>query len=341
MRTEVLLVAGPDDCGVAEEVWRAWHGSVLVRHDLRGLADGVVRRWVDAEVETVELAHGCVSCTLRLDLIPLLERVGGRAVVALDPALDLEHVCLALDEAGIAVAGVVAVVDARTWLADATGDETMAERGLAAADTDERTVAQVVVGQAEFADAVVVDGTADPVLDAVLDRLNPLAPRRARSGLDVAELLAAVPADARRGRVDDGFDPLVCGRPPLGSAHGVCVVRLAESKPFHPMRLHLAFDCLLEDVVRVKGRVWVVSRPEAALWVESAGGGLVVHDLGPWPAPGDRAQEVFAITTTPAAAERVTGALRAALATDEELALADELEFVDPFAEWCDEAESC
>ncbi|MFT7837886.1 GTP-binding protein [Saccharothrix sp. BKS2] len=362
METEVLLVAGLAPHDVAEAIWLASPGAVLVRHDLRDLARGVVRRWVDGELTVLELAHGCVSCTLRLDLLPLLERLGGRVVVHLDPALEPEAVCFALREVDVRVGAVVTVIDAGTWLADATGEEAMADRGLGAAEGDDRTVAQVVVGQAEFADALVLTGAGDdPVLGAVLDRLSPLAPRRHRDALDVAELLAAIPDDARRGRFDDGFGALLHGRPPLEPAHGVSVVHFVERRPFHPMRLHEALDVLLDGVVRTRGRVWLASRPEAALWLESAGGGLNVGNLGPWlaavddwsefpaerravasavwdPCYGDRSQELVVITGS-APAEEITAALRDALVTDEELALADELEFVDPFAEWHDEME--
>ncbi|MCE6998257.1 GTP-binding protein [Saccharothrix sp. S26] len=359
MGTEVLLVAGLARHDVAEEVWRAWPRSVLVRHDLRDLADGVVRRWVDGELTVLELAHGCVSCTLRLDLLPLLERLGGRVVVHLDPALEPEAVCFALRQVDVRVEAVVTAVDRATWLADATGDEALRDRGLGAAEGDERTVAQVVVGQAEFADAIVLTGEgADPTLDAVLDRLNPLAPRRHRDALDVPELLAAIPEGARRGRFDDGFGALLHGQPPLEPAHGAAVVHFTERRPFHPMRLHRAIDVLLDGVVRTRGRVWVASQPDVALWLESAGGGLNVGNLGPWPAAvedrsavpaerralawhpdyGDRSQELVVITASADPAE-ITAALRAALVTDEELALADELEFVDPFAEWHDEME--
>lgn len=363
MGAEVVLVASPADHDVAEEFWHACPGSVLVRHDLCDLADGVVRRWVDGELTVLELAHGCVSCTLRLDLLPLLERLGGRVVVHLDPALEPEAVCFALREVDVRVEAVIAVVDRGTWLADATGEDALADRGLAAAEGDDRTVAQVVVAYAEFADALVLTGVgADPVLDAVLDRLNPRAPRHDRRALDAAALLAAVPDTARRGRFDDGFGTLLHGQPPLEPAHGVAVVHFVERRPFHPVRLHDALDVLFDGVVRTRGRMWIASQPDTALWLESAGGDLSVGSLGPWlaavddwsefpverqavasatwdPDYGDRSQELVVITAIPEGPEEIVAALRAALVTDEELALVGELEFVDPFAEWRDEVE--
>jgi G3E family GTPase len=361
MAARVVLVAGFTHHDVGDELWRASPESVLVRHDLSGLADGVVRRWVDGRLTVLELAHGCVSCTLRLDLVPLLEGLDGRVIVHLDPVLEPEAVCFALSDTEVEVEAVVTVVDSATWLEDATGGDTLADRGMRAAEGDERTVAQVVVGQAEFADALVLNGAADPALAAVLDRLSPHAPRRQLDGLDVTALLAAIPGTARRGEIDDGFGPLLYGQPPLEPAHGVSVVHFTERRPFHPMRLHDSIDVLLEGVVRVRGRAWVASQPDAALWLESAGGGLRVGNLGPWlaaaddwaeadaerraaasllwdPYYGDRNQEIVVITRSADAAE-ITAALRAALVTDEELALIAELDFADPFADWHEEME--
>ncbi|CCH27980.1 GTP-binding protein [Actinosynnema sp. NPDC047251] len=343
METVVVLVAGGQ--GVAEELWRASPGSALVRHDLRDLGQGVVRRWVDGTLAVLELAHGCVSCTLRLDLVPLLRTLTGRVVVDLDPALEPEAVCLALAPHGIRVESVVTAVDPTTWLADVSGDETLGERGIGVPG-DDRTVAQVVVGQAEFADLLVLRGPRDPVVEAVLDRLSPGVPR-------VSTVGAQLPPVVRRH--GQAFGPLLRGQPPLEPAGGVSLVHFTARRPFHPMRLHDAVDVLLDGVVRARGRIWVVSQPDSALWLESAGGGLHVGAAGPWlaasadwsdvdgerrasaavdwhPRFGDRSQELVAIIHR-ASPDEIEARLRAALVTDEELDLADELEFADPFAE--------
>jgi G3E family GTPase len=352
VETVVVVVAGTGAHGVAEEVWRASPGSVLVRHDLSSSADGVVRRWVDGVLTELSTAHGCASCTLREDLVPLLLSLGGRVVVLdLDPALEPEAVCLALADHPVHVASVVAVVDRATWLADATGGATLGERGLGL-PSDERTAAQVVVGQAGSADALVLTGPAgDDVLSAVLDRVAPGVPRFELSCLDVRALLAA-PVGRRFTPV---FGSLLRGAP-LEPAHGVSVVRFTARRPFHPARLHDALDVLLDGVVRARGRLWVISQPSRVMWLESAGGGLGIGAVGTWlaevddwsgvdpercafasldwdPDFGDRSQEIVAVCLR-ASPESVHAALAEALVTDEELALRSELEFVDPFAEW-------
>ncbi|SLH50761.1 Probable cobalamin synthesis protein [Mycobacteroides abscessus subsp. abscessus] len=98
-RTPVLLVAGlPGRASAAVDRAAAAlahaEGTVVVRHHLEDLREGVVRRTlrtVLATTETVlELAHGCVSCTLRADLLPLLCTLAAREsvhriVLELDP----------------------------------------------------------------------------------------------------------------------------------------------------------------------------------------------------------------------------------------------------------------
>lgn len=329
-RTPVVLLAGFDGLpttGVDHlaRMLRDTPGTVVVRHDLTELHEGIVRRTVsylplgDPTGETIhhrtvhELAHGCVSCTLRADLLPLLCRLAARdlvrrIVIALDPAFEAEAVCHAI--ANVPVAGVVGRVDgpagrdvrveavvtcldARGWLADALSEETLADRGLADAD-DDRTVAQLAVGQVEFADAAVVLG-ADGALDAdrarlsaVLDRLLPQAPRvwandpEAVDAERIEALLTEIPADSRRGRLFDAHAPLLRGQPPLDTDHGVTLIEFATDRPFHPVRLHEALDVLFDGVVTARGRIWLATQPDEVVWLESAGGGLRVGSAGPW-----------------------------------------------------------
>ena len=353
METSVILVAGLGEHVVAEEVWRAVPGSVLVRHDLSRLAEGVVRRWVDGVLTELRLEHGCVSCTMRLDLLPLLHQLHGPVVVHLDPALEPEAVCFALMDEPVRVEAVITVVDRATWLADATGGDLLADRGLSAAPGDDRTVAQLVVGQAEFADALILTGPPDERVNAVLDRLNPTAARQELAHLDVLTLLTAIPADARRGEVDDTFGPVLHGEPPLEPSHGVHLVHFTARRAFHPARLHRVLTALCQGVVRVRGRVWLATRHDTVMWLEAAGKSLRIGEAGPWLAAvddwsevdeqaraaavanwdldtGDRTQDLVVISHR-SSAEVITSALGEALLTDEELAMAAELHFADPF----------
>ncbi|MFI6027446.1 ribosome hibernation factor-recruiting GTPase MRF [Amycolatopsis magusensis] len=377
------LAAGAS-AALADRLRAGEPGTAVVHHNLRRIHEGVVTRRLQLgsrdQLTALELAHGCVSCTLRQDLLPLLRQLSRlpevrRIVVRLDEAMEPEPVCWALEHTlvgdrpvldDVRVEAVVAVLDRATWLTDVTGDDTLAERGLRASPEDERTLAQVGIAQAEFADVLVLDGDTPDAWSAaktaaVLDRLAPTAARLELS--EVTDVLDAVPAGARLGEITDMHGPLLRGEPPLAADCGIALLTYTRTRPFHPERLHEAIDVLLDGVVRTRGRVWVASQPGMALWVESAGGGLGIGHAGAWlaaedgpewtdvsperrtlaslrwhPEFGDRAQELVVLTHQ-ATPQEVEAALDAALLTDAELAAGPDTwrRYPDPFGEWHEE----
>ncbi|ASR36042.1 cobalamin biosynthesis protein CobW [Prauserella marina] len=349
---------------LADRFHAADRHTAVVHHDLRDIAAGFVSRHLRCgpreALTTVALAHGCASCTLRDDLLPLLRELAGRPevnriVVRLDEALEPEPICRALGEVlvdgrpvstDVEVEAVVTAIDVATWLGDATGEDTMAERGC---DGDDRTVAQVALAQAEFADILAVSGDATDAWSAaktgaVLERIAPLAAILELSAIDPLALSGFVSGEAYRGRPRDPHAALLRGAPPLHTDCGVTIVPFASARPFHPHRLHDALEILLDGVVRTRGRAWVAGRPDITLWIESAGGGLGIGHAGGWldapegpawaevsperrtlaslrwhPVFGDRAQELV-IVADAADPATITEALEHALLTDEEIA---------------------
>jgi G3E family GTPase len=356
--------------------------TAVLHHSLAEVTRGVVRRRLRLggtdRTTALELAHGCVSCTLREDVLPSLRRLGrdpgiARIVLHLDSALEPEPVCDAIlrvlvDDApvtdSVTLRGVVTVVDIGSWLDDATSSDEITDHGLSELPDDERTVAQLVVGQAEFADLIVYAGVAEDWLaartSAVLQRLTPLARRIPVGHLDDRVLLEDLPTAARQGRPESPHAALLRGQPPLDDCAGVRLLVFSQRRPFHPDRLHDAIDVLLDGVVRTRGRVWLATRPEAVIWVESAGGGLQLGYAGDWlaagdalawrdadperhaqaalrwhPRWGDRAQDL-SILVHEADPERIEAALHAALLTDRELAAGEKAwrDYPDPFGFW-------
>jgi G3E family GTPase len=308
-RTGLTLVCGTDRVATAAvAVSLRPPRGVLVAHDLRGLGEGVVHRRVvedGGEHEAILTpVSGDPDGPLGRDLLADLARDPRVAhlVLLLDPGAEPATVLAALHAhlaGAIEVRGVVGVLDAATWLDDASGDATLAEHGRALSVDDDRTVARLAVEQTELADVLVVTGRCptpwDRVrLEAVLDRL---APRAAR--LTVADVLGGAPelarevgdevrtwlADPTRGPrtpPDGPHAPLLRGEPPLTRDAGVSLLHVGHRRPFHPERLHAAADVLLHGTVRARGRVWVASQPDRVLWLESAGGALEVRGAGRW-----------------------------------------------------------
>jgi G3E family GTPase len=372
--TTLVVVAGlPDEATatLTEDLRGARPGTVSMHHDLSRVAQGIVLRRLRSArqntIEVLELAHGCVSCTLREDVLPMLGKLAAipdvlRIVLRVDPAIEPDAVCWAIQQTpvdNLEIEAIVTALDAHTWLAAATDDGELSEHGLAVTPEDERTLAQVAVGQVEFADALVLVGTADAKTRAVLDRLAPRAPRARLTGLDPAALLERIPLDARRGAPDDPHGPVLLGQPPLDTEEGVTTVLFHEERPFHPGRLQYALDALLDGVVRTRGRIWLASQPDAVLWLESAGGGLNLGRVGEWlaagdpqtwpddpqrramaalrwhPYYGDRAQDL-AILVHDGDAQQLLATVRAALLTDSELAAgwSSWPDLPDPFGAW-------
>jgi G3E family GTPase len=373
MRTPVVLVAGQGDTDAVAGILLHRPGTLVVEHRFDG---HVVRRTTallrDGELITtedgLELAHACVACTIRNDLLVLLRKLHRRGdveriVVHLAPWLEPEPICWAINYVrvgvgpgyadgpaarDIAITGVVTCVATPDWLAQALG---------AAELPDGRTFAQVVVGQAEFADVVVL-GHPEPVTLAVLRRLAPRA--RITVGLARVELaLAHLDGDSRRGRSDHPHAPLLAGLPPLSADAAVGILEFSARRPFHPERLHAAVDLLLDGVVRTRGRLWLANRDDQVMWLESAGGGLRVASAGKWLAAMttsevayvDPERRAFAdlmwehrfgdrhtsMTVLVCGADRanIVDALNGALLTDDEMACPQSWSgYDDPFGDW-------
>ncbi|MBV8786144.1 MAG: GTP-binding protein [Mycobacterium sp.] len=376
MRTPVILVVGQMDTDPVVGALLQTPGTLVVEHNF----DGHVVRRTTATLQHgvlttaesgLELAHGCVSCTIRNDLLVLLRQLHrrpdvNRIVVHLAPWMEPEAICVAIDfvrvrvapgyvdgpaALDVSIAAVIACADSSVWLNQALGDDEL---------DDGRTHAQVVVGQAEFADLVVLNRP-DPFVAAVLHRLSPRARIQVGAGgIEVA--LNNLYRDARRGRSDDPHGPLLAGQPPLESRGPVSLIEFNARRPFHPRRLHDCLDVLLDGVIRTRGRLWLAGRPEHALWLESAGGGLGVSSAGKWLAAltpselagigperralaelgwdertGDRHTALTVLVCGAKPAE-IHDALHGALLTDEELAFPDDwFRGDDPFGDWHEE----
>ena len=368
MRTPVVLICGQGDTDGAAEVLTRTTGTLVVRHDYDGHV--VVRRVTTSSGTSewpLELVRGCVTCTVREDLLVLLRRLHRRSdvdriVVQLMPWLEPEPVCWAIENVRVHVGpgyidgpaardvrihAVVTCVGAE-WLSQAIGEDDL---------EDGRTVAQVVVGQAEFADAVVLT---EPHLQtlAVLRRLAPRA--RLTVGAERVETaLAHLEPDSRRGRGDSPHDPLLTGQPSLDADGDVGLLLFSARRPFHPQRLHDALDALLDGVVRTRGRLWLANRFDDVMWLESAGGGMRFEYAGRWLAAMSPSEQAYtdpqraalaaadwhdelgdrhvsiAVLVCGAEPEDIVDALRGALLTDREFDAPDEWpDYPDPFGDW-------
>ncbi|QKV96080.1 GTP-binding protein [Streptomyces sp. NA02950] len=276
-----------------EEILRTVPGSVALHHDLSAATDRAVR---DASGPLGEgeapLVNDCACCALREDLVPELLRLatgGGHrlAVVELWDSVEPQAMAavIAAEGAPLELTGVATVVDPALMVPYLANGDDLAEAGLAAAPTDQRTIGDTFARQLEYPTVIAVaeDETSEESADdgdlALLTQLTPGA-RQVRVGegtLGVA-LLAGFDVEAAAARQH----PACALLPQEGEEHGVSTLVWHRDRPFHPDRLYEALEDLSCAAARSRGRFWLADRPDTLLSWDAAGGALCVESAGPW-----------------------------------------------------------
>jgi len=303
--TPVTVVCGPDR-DPALLIARRLRGDapthVLLEHDLTQVDLGLVGRASERgggryEAGVVELAHGCVSCTMREDMLPALVALAGSGTV--------EHVVLLLPDVveaagfleafhGLLLPGtdpgsgasetasahchvdaVVAVVRAADLVQTVMAGQTLAELGRTAADADDRCLGELVIRQVETADVVVLfDASAT---ERGLARL--LNPTARVIGPDEPVPTGMFDLDRTLDRADPSIVP--AGADIRRDGDAWTVVWRARG-PLHPVRLHEALDPLVDMSLRSRGTVWLAGHPDALVGWEAAGPRLSLGHVGSW-----------------------------------------------------------
>lgn len=287
-------------------------GSVVLHHDLATAAAGTVVRTIrDAtgllSAGEAPLINDCACCALREDLVPELLRIrdaGGTrmAVVELWDSVEPKAMAEVVTAGGLTVTGVITAVDPALVLPYLGNGDDLAERGLGAAATDQRTVADTFARQLEYAPVLAVadSGEADDEDRELLAQLHPTARRVPIGHGDPAGAPAddlTVPVPRRRPLTPlaqaalAGFDvesaaaaqhPACALLPAEADAHGVATLVWHRRRPFHPERLYEALEDITCAAARSRGRFWLADKPDVLLHWDAAGGALCVESAGPW-----------------------------------------------------------
>ncbi|MGY1499975.1 CobW family GTP-binding protein [Streptomyces sp. QTS52] len=289
-------------------------GSVVLHHDLATAVAGTVV-WTVSDTTGIlsageaPLVNDCACCALRDDLVPELLRLAdaGRtrlAIVELWDSVEPKAMAEVVTAGGLTVTGVITAVDPALLLPYLGNGDDLAERGLAAAATDRRTVADTFARQLEYATvlALVDSPDADDEDRELLAQLHPTARQVPVTGGHPGDLAGvADSADASGGQAAPlsalaaaalaGFDveaaaaaqhPACALLPAEADAHGVSTLVWHRRRPFHPERLYEALEDLTCAAARSRGRFWLADHPDTLLHWDAAGGALCVESAGPW-----------------------------------------------------------
>ena len=213
------------------------------------------------EERLVEMSNECICCTLREDLLEEVARLAGEGrfdyllieSTGISEPMPVAETFEFTDELGSALSDVarldtmVTTVDADAFLHDYDAGDFLQTRGIAVGPEDERTIADLLVDQVEFADTIVVnkvDLVSDAErrrLEAILTGLNPRANIVATEygQVDLADVLDTGRFDFDVASEAAGWMATMRGEEnPETEEFGVTSFVWRERIPFHPERLH-------------------------------------------------------------------------------------------------------
>lgn len=341
-----------------------------------------------SEEKLVEMSNGCICCTLREDLLIEVRKLAEDnrfdylviESTGISEPLPVAETFTFADEDGISLSDIarldtmVTVVDAVNFMKDYDEAMSLQETGESLGEEDERSVADLLIDQVEFADIILISKT-DLIgeielrqLESILRSFNTEAdiiPIQ-QGQIEPKRLLGTHKFSFEKAQQAAGWLKEMRGEHvPETEEYGIGSFSYLARKPFHPQRF---FDFLhgteaYGKLLRSKGYFWLATRPEfAGQW--SQAGGIAHYGFAgmfwkavpkeKWPQDpeylasiqsqwvepfGDMRQELVFIGQN-LKKEAVIKALDACLLSDEELLAGKNAwaDLPDPFPEWSEVA---
>ncbi len=250
-----------------------------------------------SEEKLVEMSNGCICCTLREDLLEEVNQLAqeGRydylliESTGISEPLPVAETFTFADENGVSLSDLanldtmVTVVDAVNFLKDYEGVHYLQDTGESLGENDERSVADLLIDQVEFADVILisktdlVDSTDLERLIAILKTLNTHARILpiTEGKVDLDAVLDTGLFNFERAQQAPGWLKEMRGEHvPETEEYGISSFTYEAHRPFHPGKfyqfLHNTQD--YGKLLRSKGYFWLASRPEFAGQWSQAGG---------------------------------------------------------------------
>tara|TARA_B100000941_G_scaffold59403_1_gene38918 strand:- start:312 stop:1514 length:1203 start_codon:yes stop_codon:yes gene_type:complete len=250
-----------------------------------------------SEEKLVEMSNGCICCTLREDLLEEVTKLAQEKrfdylvieSTGISEPLPVAETFTFADEDGISLSDVakldtmVTIVDAVNFMKDYDQAKSLQEAGESMGEDDERSVADLLVDQVEFADIILVSKT-DLVsvqdverLTAIIRTLNTdakIIPIE-NGNVDIDEVLNTNSFDFSRAQQSPGWLKEMRGEHvPETEEYGISSFSYEARRPFHPEKFHnfLHGTEKFGKLIRSKGYFWLATRPEFAGQWSQAGG---------------------------------------------------------------------
>ena len=250
-----------------------------------------------SEEKLVEMSNGCICCTLREDLLLEVNKLAkdnkfDHLVIestGISEPLPVAETFTFADENGVSLSEVakldtmVTVVDAVNFLKDYEDAKYLQDTGESLGEDDERSVADLLVDQIEFADVILISKTdlikAEDIakLKAILKNLNTNARILpiTMGNVDIDDVLNTGLFDFKRAQEAPGWLQEMRGEhTPETEEYGISSFSYVARRPFLPKKFFNFVHSTEQfgKLIRSKGYFWLGSRLEYAGQWSQAGG---------------------------------------------------------------------
>ena len=250
-----------------------------------------------SEEKLIEMSNGCICCTLREDLLLEVTNLAKQGrfdylvieSTGISEPLPVAETFTFADEEGISLSDIasldtmVTVVDSVNFLKDYEEAKYLKDAGESLGEEDERSVADLLVDQVEFADLILISKTdlvnSDEIkrLTAILRTLNTSAKivPISHGKVDMNDVLDTGLFDFQRAQQAPGWLKEMRGEHiPETEEYGIGSFTYVARRPFHPNKF---FNFLhgtekYGKLIRSKGYFWLATRPQFAGQWSQAGG---------------------------------------------------------------------
>lgn len=250
-----------------------------------------------SEEKLVEMSNGCICCTLREDLLAEVTRLAHAGQfdylviesTGISEPLPVAETFTFADEDGVSLSDVarldtmVTVVDGVNFLQDYEEALYLQDTGESLGEDDERSVADLLIEQVEFADVILLSKTdlaksAD--IDQLVATLKTLNTRAkiipiAKGKVDIDEVLSTGRFSFEEAQQAPGWLKEMRGEHvPETEEYGICSFNFTARRPFHSDKF---FEFLHSTdqygkLLRSKGYFWLATRPlHAGQWSQAGG----------------------------------------------------------------------
>ena len=337
-----------------------------------------------SEEKLVEMSNGCICCTLREDLLEEVTKLAKEKrfdylvieSTGISEPLPVAETFTFADENGTSLSDVasldtmVTVVDAINFLKDYEEAKDLQETGESLGEDDQRSVADLLVEQVEFADVILISKT-DIARETEVDRLTAILKTlntRAKilpiyqGQVGVKQVLDTGKFSFEEAQKAPGWLKEMRGEHvPETEEYGIGSFVYEARRPFNPEKFYQFLHSTEQfgKLIRSKGYFWLATRPRfAGQWNQAGGiahygfGGMfwmaVPRDNWPkdsdslsaidqlWVEPfGDMRQELVFIGQN-LDKDSMTAALNNCLLSEEEVLKGKDhwINLPDPFPEW-------